>query len=160
MDRDGATRYDERLRVPLRWWVQSTMLLATLWLAMVVALPGLLALGITAVLLALMVAALVSYGSARIAVVDGELHAGRAHIEARFLGTVEALDAEATRRTAGRDADVRAFLLLRPFLDRAVRVRIDDPADPAPYWLLSTRHPDRLAKALTSLAGSATHDLS
>jgi hypothetical protein len=29
-----------------------------------------------------------------------------------------------------------------------VRVPILDPADPAPYWVLSTRHPERLAAAL------------
>ena len=32
--------YSERLYVPLRWWVQATMLLATLWLAFVVAMPA------------------------------------------------------------------------------------------------------------------------
>ena len=55
------------------------------------------------------------------------------------------LDADATRRAAGVDADARAFLLLRPYLKRSVRVEITDPADPAPYWLVSTRHPDELA---------------
>jgi hypothetical protein len=43
--------------------------------------------------------------------------------------------------------------MLRPYLSRAVRVEIDDPADPAPYWLLSTRHPERLAAALTQVTG-------
>ena len=33
--------YAERLTVPLRWWVQGTMLVASLWLAIVVALPPL-----------------------------------------------------------------------------------------------------------------------
>ena len=60
------------------------------------------------------------------------------------------LDADATRRAAGVDADARAFLLLRPYLKRSVRVEITDPADPAPYWLVSTRHPDELAAALQS----------
>ena len=31
--------YAERLAVPLRWWVQGTMLVASLWLATIVALP-------------------------------------------------------------------------------------------------------------------------
>ena len=34
-----AVRYRERLSVPLRWWVQATMFLATLWLAFIVATP-------------------------------------------------------------------------------------------------------------------------
>ena len=41
--------YDERLSVPLRWWVQGTMLVASLWLAVVVALPSPAAWAVTAV---------------------------------------------------------------------------------------------------------------
>ena len=37
---------------------------------------------------------------------------------------------------AGVDADARAYLLLRPYLKRAVQVDLADPADPTPYWLL------------------------
>jgi hypothetical protein len=143
--------YDERLGVPLRWWVQGTMLVASLWLATVVALPGVGAWIVNALALGLLALGFLSYGSARIRVADGVLRAGRAHIEAVHVGRVSALDAEETRLTAGRDADVRAFLLLRPYLKRAVRVEITDPADPAPYWLLSTRHPDRLAAAIGAL---------
>jgi hypothetical protein len=65
---------------------------------------------------------------------------------------VTPLDVEATRLTAGRDADARAYLLLRPYLKRSVRVEITDPADPTPYWLVATRHPTQLAAALTTPA--------
>ena len=50
------------------------------------------------------------------------------------------------------DADARAYLLLRPYLRASVRVGIDDPADPTPYWLVSTRRPERLAAALVAAA--------
>lgn len=148
--------YSERLGVPLRWWVQGTMLVASLWLAVVVALPGGAAWLVTGLAMGLLSAALLAYGGARIAVVDGELRAGRARIEGRHLGTATALDADATRRAAGVDADARAYLLLRPYLKRSVLVRIEDPADPAPYWLLSTRHPEELVSALAGMAGD-TH---
>lgn len=143
--------YDERLTVPLRWWVQGIMFVATLWLAMIVSMPAALAWGLTAAMVVLLALAFNAYGSARIVVADGALRAGRARIEAGYLGAVESLDPEAARRAAGMEADARAYLVLRPYLKRAVRVRIDDPADPAPYWLLSTRHPDRLAAAITAL---------
>lgn len=143
--------YAERLGVPLRWWVQGTMLVATLWLAVAVATPTPVAWLVTAVALALLIFCLWAYGSARIVVGDGELRAGRAHIEARHLGTATPLDAEQTRRVAGVEADARAYLLLRPYLKRAVRVEITDPADPAPYWLLCTRNPEELAQALNAL---------
>ena len=54
------------------------------------------------------------------------------------------------------DADARAYLLLRPYLKRAVRVEIADPADPTPYWLVATRHPETLAAALGVPCGAVT----
>jgi energy-coupling factor transporter transmembrane protein EcfT len=152
LDRPGSLPdYTERLSVPLRWWVQGVMFVATLWLALVVAVPGGWAWALTAAILALLGLAFVAYGSARIVVEDGHLRAGRARVEAAYLGRVEPLDAEASRRTAGVDADARAYLLLRPYLKRSVKVAIVDPADPAPYWLLGTRHPESLASAIEAL---------
>jgi hypothetical protein len=148
--------YVERLTVPLRWWVQGTMLVATVWLATIVALPPAAAWAITAIALALMTALLVGYGSAAIKVDRGQLTAGRARIGADHLGDAVPLDADATRRLAGPEADARAFLLLRPYLKRAVRVEITDPADPAPYWLLCTRRPDELAAALRAVTSNPT----
>jgi hypothetical protein len=144
--------YRERLGVPFRWWVQGAMLVATLWLALVVAVPGTVAWPVTGGALLVMAACFLAYGNARVEVADGELRAGRAHIAGTHLGAVEALDPEQTRRVAGAEADARAYLVLRPYLRRAVRVAITDPADPTPYWLVCTRHPDELAAALARLA--------
>lgn len=140
--------YLERLRVPLRWWVQATMFLATVWLAFIVSTPGWLAWTATAVLVAITYGLFLLIGSARIEVRDGSLYAGPAHITLDLLGPAEALDAANTRRVAGVDADARAFLLLRPYLKRSLKVEVLDPADPTPYWLLSTRRPVQLAEAL------------
>jgi hypothetical protein len=145
--------YDERLSVPLRWWALATMFVASMLLALLVATPLWVALTGTAVLLVAVLALFGGYGAARVCVRDGVLTAGRARISVDHVGSVEALDAEATRRLAGRDADARAYLLLRPYLRRAVRITIDDPADPTPYWLVSTRRPDRLAAALRIRTG-------
>jgi len=146
--------YSERLGVPLRWWVQGTMLVATLWLAVVVALPPVAAWVITAIAMSALAVGLWAYGAARIDVDGTTFRAGRAHIDAAYVGAATALDAGQTRRVAGVDADARAYLLLRPYLKRAVQVEITDPADPAPYWLVSTRRPEELVSALSALAGA------
>lgn len=150
-----AVGYDERLHVPLRWWALLTMFMASLLLAFLVATPAWLAFVVTGVLTALMVAVFVGYGAARVSVHDHTFRAGRAQIPVALLGAPVALDAQASRRLAGVDADARAFLLLRPYVKRSVQVPVHDPADPAPYWLVSTRRPDRLVTALRAAVSAA-----
>ena len=144
-----SVAYSERLYVPLRWWVQATMLLASLWLAFVVAMPAGAAFSAAGGLLLVVFGFFVWIGRARVAVRDGVLYAGQAYISLDLVGPVEPLDADQTRRVHGVEADARAFLLTRPYLKRSVKVTITDSADPTPYWLVSTRHPRELAAALT-----------
>jgi hypothetical protein len=153
-DPDAAAEHHERLSVPFRWWVQGTMLVATFWLAFVVSTPALVAWSATAFLLLVMVGLLLGYGAPRVDVEGGWLRAGRARIAGEFLGDAEALDPAETRRIAGPDADARAFLLLRPYLKRSVRVTVRDDRDPTPYWLVSTRNPEHLAAAIRVISGS------
>lgn len=152
--RTPAGEYRERLSVPLRWWVQTTMLLASLWLAFVVSMPAPLAWSATVLVVAVAFGALAWLGRTTVSVADGVLRAGPAHIDVALLGPPEPLDAEETRRVHGVDADARAFLHTRPYLRRAVRVPVLDPADRTPYWLISTRHPERLAAALDAVRPS------
>ncbi len=97
--------------------------------------------------LAILVALMVGYGRPQVAVDGTTFRAGRAHITLAHVGAVTALDATGVRRLAGVDADARAYLLLRPYLKRGVRVDITDPADPAPYWLVSCRRPEAVVSA-------------
>lgn len=148
--------YRERLRAPVRWWLLWGLMIWTFWLAMAVALPGSLALGIALGLYVLLALALLTYGSVRIVVTDEWLHVGRARIERRFVGHVEALDAARMRAISGPEADARAYLVLRPYIKTAVRIVIDDPADPAPYWLVSARRTAALAAALDTPRATPT----
>ena len=129
------------------------MLVATFWLAFVVATPAVVAWSATTALLLVMVGGFLGYGSPRVEVEDGWLHAGRARIAGEFLGGAEPLDPAETRRIAGPGADARAYLLLRPYLKRAVRVTVRDDRDPTPYWLLSSRDPEHLAAAIRVISG-------
>ncbi|WP_203335597.1 DUF3093 domain-containing protein [Nocardioides limicola] len=148
--------YVERLGVPLRWWVQGTMLLACFWLAFIVTpMPEAVSWALTGVIGCLIAGGYLWYGAATIRVDGSVFTAGRAHIDRSHIGEVLPLDTEAAHRLAGRDADARAHLLLRPYCRRAVRVEITDPRDPTPYWLISTRHPRKLAAALGWTADSA-----
>lgn len=146
-----VVRYDERLHVPLRWWVQATMFLATVWIAFIVSIPSaVLAWAATGALTALVLGVLLGYGAARVTVDEDWFCAGRARIPVSLLADPVALDAESTRARTGVAADARAFLVLRPYLKRSVVVSVTDPRDPTPYWLVSTRRPDQLVAALSA----------
>lgn len=118
-------------------------------------------LGTVATLGGLIVAAVVagaavsSYGSARVRVVAGSLVAGNARIPVSALGAAEVLDEEEARAWRTYKADPRAFMLMRSYVPRAVRVEITDPADPTPYAYLSSREPEALVAALESVRAEA-----
>ena len=83
-----------------------------------------------------------------IEVTEERLQVGRASIEREFVGTVEIFRGEAVRVAAGPDMDGRAYMNFRPWVSPLARLEITDPADPTPYWLTNTRHPEALAAAL------------
>lgn len=148
--------YRERLRVPVRWWIQWGLMVASFWVAMIAAIPGPLPWYITGALVVVLVWLLRWYGAARIVVTDEWFQAGRARIERRYLGEIEVLDVGRMRAVSGPEADVRAFLVLRPYVAAGVRITIEDPRDPAPYWLVSSRRPKALAAALSSRGETPT----
>ncbi len=140
--------YAERLTVP--WWMWpaglgGAALLATeIWLG---------ASGVQAwlpfvVLLPAAAAGLVRLGRIRVAVEGGELRVDDARLPARFVADVVPLDAEGRREVLGVGAHPYAFVVQRPWVAGAVQVLLDDPADPTPFWVVSTRRPVELATAL------------
>jgi hypothetical protein len=81
--------------------------------------------------------------------VEGEdFVAGSARIPVHFLGAPEVLDAAGMRQARGPGLDARTFLCLRGWVGPGLRVPVTDPADPVPFWLVSARHPQRLADAI------------
>jgi hypothetical protein len=93
------------------------------------------------------VAGLLAYGRPRVEVTGTELRAGKSVLPLAAAGQVTALDAAQTRALRGPRADPAAVLLIRPYLPRAVYVEVTVPGG-APYWLIATRQPARLATAI------------
>ena len=62
------------------------------------------------------------------------------------------MPAKDKRRVLGPHLDPAAFVLHRGWIGPVVRLRQTDPEDPTPYWVFSTRHPDRLVEALRARA--------
>jgi hypothetical protein len=99
-------------------------------------------------------AILIVRSAAQVTVTDERLRAGRAGIEWEFTGQVLPLDADQARSARGPDGDPSAFMLLRPGVGPgAVVVEVTDPHDPHRTWLVASRQPERLARAIETARG-------
>ena len=76
------------------------------------------------------------------------LRAGSAVVPAEFLGGGTAARGEAARQLRGPVLDARTHLCLRGWVDGVALVQLDDPADPTPSWLVSSRRPEQLLAAV------------
>jgi hypothetical protein len=147
-DRSGEILYHERLSVPWWWWLLGPALAVLLAAEIHMGAPGVRA-WLPYLLLPLAVlAALAWLGRLPVRVRGGELWVDDAHLPLRFVADVEALDETGWRALLGPAGDPTAFVVLRPWVRTAVAVALCDPDDPTPYWLVSTRNPQRLAEVL------------
>ncbi|MCG8923853.1 DUF3093 domain-containing protein [Lentzea sp. CC55] len=146
----ATTTFRERLYVT--WWIWPLPLLAAALLAAEVHMgfPGVRSWLPYVILLPLTVVLIVRMGSTKVEVAGGELRAGDAHIPLDLLGEVEVIAPEDKRKAMGPHLDPAAYVVHRGWVKPLVRVRVNDPEDPTPYWMISTRRPEELAAAIKS----------
>jgi hypothetical protein len=148
--RTAASRpaYAERLSVPWfawpAWLAVGTLLAAEISLGS----PGLRGWVPFAVLLPLTVALLWRADRIKVAVTATEFQVDDARLPLDVIADVVPLDADGKREALGVGSHPLAFVVQRPWIKGAVQVLLDDPADPTPFWVVSTRHPVELATAL------------
>jgi hypothetical protein len=137
----------------MSWWV-VTLIFGGIcgWIVMVAATP---LLGTVAAIVGTLAAGalICSYGSLIVRADAHGLKVGAAHLEAAHIGTVTPLDRVAFRARLGPDADARAWLRTRPYVDGGVLVEVNDASDPVPYWLVSCRRPEAVTAALGRAVG-------
>ena len=142
-----AKIYKERSPWPIWLWLFLLFLTTTLalafwaalgtrwgWITMLVQFVGLLFLSQRTVL--------------SIEVTDEQLRVGSAHIDRKYLGSITVLSAEEMRQWRGPLSDPAGFMALRFWIARGVKVEINDPKDPTPFWLISSKKAQPLAAAL------------
>lgn len=142
----GPTAFRERVLPGPGGWLTAPAFAAVLAVALWPASPPLgVAVGALAAVAGL---AALWWTSPVVAVHDGTFRAGRAAIPVALLGPVTTLDAPGMRTELGPRLDARAYVCLRAWARTGVLVPLEDPQDPTPYWLVSTRRPHDLARAL------------
>jgi len=83
---------------------------------------------------------------------EGQLRVGKASISRTHLGAASGFSGSHAIEQRGTKLDARAWVMFTGWVDPVVRIDIDDPQDPVPYWLVSTRHPEEFVAALRSRA--------
>jgi hypothetical protein len=67
------------------------------------------------------------------------------------IATYEEVSREDISRLRGPGGDARLFVALRPWsAPGGVLITLDDPDDPHPAWLFTSRHPGRVVDALAA----------
>jgi hypothetical protein len=148
-----TVRYRERLSVPWWWWLPGLGLAALIAYEVnlgVEALPDWVPF---AVLLPVAAVILVWFGRAEIRVVtdpqgDTELWVADAHLPVSVVSKSAEVPKTAKSAALGRQLDPAAYVVHRAWVGPMILLVLDDPEDPTPYWLVSTRHPDRVLSAL------------
>jgi hypothetical protein len=80
---------------------------------------------------------------------DGkDLRIDRAHIDIKYLGEATILDSPAMRLMRTRDADPAAYLAIRFWIPKGVKITVVDPRDPTPYWLITSKRGEEIAALL------------
>jgi hypothetical protein len=86
-----------------------------------------------------------------IEVKDGKLFVAGAKIEKKYIGEVSALNSSEMKRLRGRDANAIAFTEVRFWVKGGVKIDVNDANDPVPYWLVSSKHTEKLVSAINKL---------
>ena len=80
---------------------------------------------------------------------DGEvLRIDKANIDLKYLGKATVLDKNAMRLLRTRDADPAAYLAIKFWEPRGLRIELNDARDKTPYWLVTSKRGEEFAALL------------
>ena len=73
---------------------------------------------------------------------------GRAEIPRNLLGKIEEIGKDQIFSERGPNLNPAAYRVFQGTVKTAVKIALNDPKDPTPYWIISTRKPAQLAEVL------------
>ena len=149
-----APLYAERLGIRPHWWAVVLAIAVFGSAELFAGFSGRIVAIVLAAVVVPTVALLASASRTVLTVDERGLHAGKLSLSYDDLESIEALDGAQTRLRLGPDADPAAKLVLRGYIHESVLIR-PLQTGPVPYWLISTRHPDRVIAAVERAAGAS-----
>jgi len=149
----GSTVYRERLWVPVWWWPVAFAAAALLAAEIHMGAEGLRSWLPYVLLFPVPVWVLLWLSRHRIQIAPDatgtpELRVDRAHLPVGFIARAALVSPTAKSAALGRQLDPAAYVQHRAWIGSMVVLVLDDPEDPTPYWLVSTRRPEKVLAAL------------
>lgn len=141
-----ATSYSEKLWPA--WWIWLVTVVAGGALTLAFAPVSLFWSSVVGISFVIIVAILLVVSTAKISVTPDRISVGRASIEREFIGEFSSHRGEDAFFQRGRNLNATAFMCFRGWIDPVVKMEITDERDATPYWIVSTRRPDRFVAAL------------
>lgn len=146
----GPTAFDERLSVPVWWYLPAIGVGVLLGAEIHMGYPGLRAWIGYLVMVPLCVLVPWWAGRTRTTVHDGRLVAGDRSLDLAAVGVTDTVPPQDRRQAMGPDLDPAAHVLYRAWIGPLVRVEVTGPGAGEPYWVLSSRRPEELRAAIAA----------
>ncbi|TDN77629.1 MULTISPECIES: DUF3093 domain-containing protein [Pseudonocardia] len=146
----GPTAFDERLSVPVWWYLLAFGLGSLMGAQIHMGYPGLRAWIGYATMIPLCIGVLWWMGRSRTTVRDGKLVSNGRELLLSQVGLTDTVQPKDKQQAMGPDLDPSAYVLHRAWVGPLVRVEITDPGGGEPYWVLSSRRPAELRSAIAA----------
>jgi hypothetical protein len=147
-DKPKSIKFFEQLSWGFGVWSFIAMLCLSIYLSIWAPLGNLTAIMVTAISLCAAFALSIKMRTT-IYVTNQMLHVNKAKIDLKYIKSATALTPVEYKKMIGVAADPAAFLAINFWVKSGVKVELKDKKDPTPYWLISSRNPKKLVKALS-----------
>lgn len=147
-DKPKSIKFFEQLSWGFGVWSFIAMLCLSIYLSIWAPLGNLAAIIVTAISLCAAFALSIKMRTT-IYVSNQMLHVNKAKIDLKYIKSATVLTPVEYKKMIGVAADPAAFLAINFWVKSGVKVELKDKKDPTPYWLISSRNPKKLVKALS-----------
>ena len=147
--------YREKLLMPFWWSLPASLLITIITMEIKIAIPAI-STGLTySVLIVLLAIFLIWFNSSDLKIIKDykcniDICINNAYLPSKKILLATKLSKSLKSEALGYQLDPAAYVLHKTWISSMVLIVIDDPDDPTPYWLVSSRHPDRVISAIYS----------
>jgi hypothetical protein len=145
----NSASYSERVFPGLSFFLATLFAPAALYL-IVLAFDDLWAL-ITFVVSELAIIFLGLFAAPTLSLSSKTLSIGNVKIPTQYVKAITVVEASAQQSEKGPKLNPSAYVRFQVGVKGLLKVELNDPNDPTPYWLISSRNPDLVAKRFADL---------